>query len=84
VQPFAWLLAKHIKEGKEQLNLSELGRLSKKRQAKKLQAMIDEASDRTMPLPSYLLIHRDAKLSEKEIAILAAWVEALQDDVAPN
>ena len=34
-----------------------------------------------MPLESYLLIHRDAKLSEDQKTVMAAWCEAMRDSM---
>ncbi len=84
VQPFGWFLADHIKEGKRYLNFSEIGALSNKRQANKIQAIIDEASDRSMPLKSYTLIHPDALLSSAEIKTLSDWAEPLLEKLAPD
>lgn len=75
VQPFGWMLDKHVREGRRALNFSEFGRLPAKRARKKLEACIDAVSDGQMPLRSYTWIHRDAKLSEREADALVAWME---------
>ena len=36
---------------------------------------------RRMPLSSYLLIHRDAKLSAADVAALCAWSDKLRDEL---
>jgi hypothetical protein len=88
VQPLGWWLASHVKDGKRELNFSELGAYSAKTAAKKLAACIDQVTDRTMPLPSYLIPHGDAKLTDAQIKLLTDWFEetraALQESAAKS
>lgn len=79
IQPVGWWLANHIDDGVTNLNLSRFGAYTEKRQGRKLDAMIDEITDRTMPLPSYTWIHRDARLSAVEIKQLTDWLQAERD-----
>jgi hypothetical protein len=44
-----------------------------------MSALIDVISDRTMPLPSYTWIHRDAIFTEAQIKTLTTWLEAQQE-----
>jgi len=66
VQPVGLYLEGHISEGKENLNLSEFGNYSGRRQKSKLTAMIYQIKDNKMPLPAYTFIHRNAKLSGED------------------
>jgi len=81
VQPFAWLMESHIIEGKEELNFSEFGAYSKRRQKSKLKSIISQIKDDEMPLSSYTLIHRNAILSEKDKEILEKWFTTIRDDL---
>ena len=81
VQPMAWLLENHIKEGKEELNFSEFGNYSKRRQKGKLKSIISQINNDEMPLTSYTLIHSDVKLSEKDKQILEDWLTNLRDNL---
>jgi hypothetical protein len=83
IQPIGWWLAWHIRDGKRELNLSAFGDLTKKRQATKLEEMVDVIERRAMPLKSYTLTHRDAVFTEAQIKEINAWLEALRDRVAP-
>lgn len=78
VQPVAWWLASHINDGRRHFNLAEFGAFSRKRQLKKLEELGDEIHDHGMPLKSYTLVHRDARLTAAQIDALARWA----DDVA--
>lgn len=79
VQPVGWWLQHHVNEGRHHLNLSEFGAYSASRQADKLDDMIDELTFHTMPLESYTLIHRDARLTPAEYRALADWIQARRD-----
>jgi hypothetical protein len=79
VQPVAWWLNKHVTEGKGELNFSEFAGYGTKRAVRKLQAIADEVHDREMPLTSYLLMHRDARLTDAERALVSKWAEDLAD-----
>jgi len=81
VQPAAWFMERHINEGKEELNFSEFGNYSKRRQKGKLKSIISQIKDDEMPLWSYTFIHQDAKLSEKEKAALVNWLTNVRDDL---
>lgn len=84
VQPVGWWLAEHINEAKHQLNFSEFAAYDEHRQAKKLLAISDEVTDRSMPLKSYTWIHRDAKLTDDQIKLLADWAETLAEKIEPD
>lgn len=75
VSPISWYLHKHITRGKADLNASEYGGMDK---ADKIELLVDicevlEAG--TMPLTSYTLIHKEAKLSQEDIEALCIWSE---------
>ena len=71
IQPFRFLLDKHIKEGKEELNFSNYGSYSLRRQQNKLKSIEESLKKGTMPLKSYKLLHLDARLTiiQKETII---------------
>jgi hypothetical protein len=81
VQPFGWLLANHIKEGKRELNFSGFGSYPKRRQTSKLKAIAGSVKDGTMPLSSYTLIHGDAKLDDSEKQVLIDWFFKAKDSL---
>lgn len=81
VQPLAWFLEDHIEHGKEELNFSEWGEYSSRRKNSKLKSIISQIEDDEMPLWSYTLIHRAAKLSEEEKKIVLNWVAHLKDSL---
>lgn len=82
IQPNGWWLASHIRAGKAELNFSEFGAYSIRRQRSKLRAIENSIQDGTMPLASYTLIHEDARLSEEEKATIIDWISETQDSLA--
>jgi hypothetical protein len=82
IQPVAWWLDSHVREGKEHLNFSEFGRYSTKRQLHKLDELIGEVGEGKMPLASYKLAHAEARLTAAEVDMLVAWAEDLQDQIS--
>ena len=81
VQPVGWLLENHINKGKAVLNLSEFGGYSVRKQKSKLKSMANQIEKDEMPLSSYTLIHRDARLSKESKKELVDYLNALQDSL---
>ena len=78
IAPASWYLAQHVNEGKEHLNFSEWAAYNKDQQAHILKDIKEVLNDREMPLKSYLLIHKDAKLTENQYQILYDWVNSIK------
>lgn len=81
IQPAAWFLEDHIKEGKAELNFSEWDSLSSRRKSSKLRSIIKQIESGEMPLDSYTLIHKDAKFSEAESEEMINWITRLKDSL---
>ena len=85
IQPVASWLADHVDEGKDELNFSEFDTFKSRRKIKKLKEVIEQTKKSEMPLSSYLIIHKNAALSEEQKNILIKWAEesllVLQDTV---
>lgn len=80
IQPVSWFLEHHIKEGKKELNFSEFGEYSKRRQKSKIKSIKSQIEKNGMPLWSYTFIHRDAKLSENDKELIYNWLNKLKTD----
>lgn len=83
IQPVGWWLKNHIDAGKAELNFSEFanmeakGEMSKKAQQQKMLETIKEQIETDqMPLASYKLIHKEARLTAKEKKILMIWASS--------
>lgn len=76
IQPSAWFLADHIAEGRHELNFSAFNTYQTRRKKKKLEEVCEQVQAKAMPLPSYLWIHWDAKMSDEDIKTLCDWANA--------
>ena len=81
VQPMGWILANHIKDGKANLNFSEFGSYSKRKQANKLKSIAESIKDGSMPISSYTIMHTDAKLSEENKKLITDWTSKTKDSM---
>jgi hypothetical protein len=81
IAPASWLLAKDIREGRDDLNFSEWGSYAKRHQIKNLVKIKEEVASGAMPLKKYLLIHRHAKLSAEQKDALAQWTEDMTNKI---
>ena len=76
LQPGAWFMARHIKEGKEELNLDEFNDYSKRRKKAKIKSIISQIEKEEMPLKSYLLLHPDAGLTPNKKKVLLQFFQS--------
>lgn len=84
IQPIGWFMARHIKKGKTNLNFSEFGTYSKRKQFNKLRAIETSIKEGTMPLTSYTLIHKDAKVTSGDKAVVNFWIRKTKDSLSIN
>ncbi len=75
ISPLSLYLNKHIVWGKEDLNFSEYGLLDKADKIGLFADFCDVLDAGTMPLQSYTLIHKNARLTQKERESLCSWSE---------
>ena len=62
VSPFSWMIARHIEQGRDKLNFSDWPRNS----ANEKQDIADSVEKGEMPFAPYLLLHRQARISEED------------------
>lgn len=81
VQPAGWILNEHIEDGKKDLNFSEFGSYSARRQQSKLTSIASQVEDGEMPLYSYTIMHKNARLSKEQKALLIHWARNTKDSL---
>ncbi len=84
IQPLAWWLDAHVRDGKREFNFSTFGDLSAKKKASRLEEVIDQIGSRKMPLKSYTLVHRDAIFTDPQVKAINDWLESVRAKVAPQ
>lgn len=82
VQPMGWLMAKHIRQGKEELNFGEFGNYTSRKQLSKLTGIANSIKDDIMPLSSYKWMHKNARLTKEQKTIIINWVQNLKDSLS--
>jgi|JI10StandDraft_1071094.scaffolds.fasta_scaffold409636_2 hypothetical protein len=81
IQPVGWWMQHHVNEGIDELNFSQFGTYAPARARKKMDETIKETKDREMPLPSYLITHGQAKLTEPQIQQVVDWASAIKASI---
>ena len=79
VAPMSWMVAGDVHQGRDHFNYSEWNTYVSDDQDKLLGAMCALAKRGRMPLPSYLLTHRHAKLSPADVTALCTWSDKMRD-----
>ncbi|MEO6539896.1 MAG: heme-binding domain-containing protein [Ferruginibacter sp.] len=82
IQPIAWVMAKHIRNGKETLNFSDFGSYSSRRQISKLKGIANQVKEDEMPISSYKLMHKKAKLSQEQKYLITNWINKTADSLS--
>lgn len=76
IAPFSFWIKDHIEHGRRHLNFSIWGTYDQERAHHKLEECFEEVQEGHMPLPSYLWIHDEAKLSPEIQETLATWFKS--------
>lgn len=75
VAPASFLLISHVNDGRKHLNFSEWKGYEAGKQLKRMKDLVEEVESGDMPMPPYVLLHAEAKLTEAEKATLLAWAK---------
>ena len=76
IAPVSFEVKSHIKNGRSALNFQTWADYTPQRQQKIYQGIVDTINFR-MPMPLYLTLHDEAKLSSKERHAIKAWAKGL-------
>jgi hypothetical protein len=73
IAPVSWLLARDVRRGRAELNFSTWDRYSTQQRVKKLRESWEEIAVGEMPPWFYLPVHRDARMTAEDRALLRQW-----------
>ena len=73
VAPVSWMLTDHVNEARDEMNFSDWGTFSAKKKHRRLEQICEQVNKREMPLPSYLWMHHDARLSPEDRNVICDW-----------
>jgi len=71
ISPVSWFVIGHVKDGRAKLNFSDWSGAS----TDQLEEIYSAIAKQKMPLSSYTLIHRGARLSKADQDALLAWAD---------
>jgi hypothetical protein len=83
LQPVAWWLSNHIREGKSELNFSEFSNYPETKANHKLEEIGEVVRDASMPLKSYTTLHPEAVITSEEKEAIFAWLATFNIAVEP-
>lgn len=81
VAPISWGVWSDVTGARKMMNLSEWGTFSDSRKDTRLGDIVEQITSGGMPDSKYLLIHRNAKLSEQDKKTLVGWAEATRKNL---
>lgn len=91
IQPVSWFMNDHIEDGKKALNFSEFAAYPQDTVIEKFKSLHLVMKEHSMPIDSYLWLHDEAKLTDKQYQTIAKWakdyqkkMEAKTDSVKAN
>lgn len=73
VAPASWFVVDHVNDGRRHLNFSRWGEYDRRRADNLLHEICETAQSGYMPLASYTLVHRGARLSPGDVETLCGW-----------
>jgi len=76
VAPMSWMVIDHVNSGRRHFNYSDWAGNTPDKSRKVLHDICEETKQGSMPVGSYTLVHRAARLSDADVATLCAWTTA--------
>ena len=77
IQPARFMMERHIRNGKKDLNFSEFGNYSKRRQESKFESIIKQVKSGDMPLASYTILHKNSRLTSTQKETVINWIDSI-------
>jgi hypothetical protein len=81
VAPASLLLSHDVREGRDEMNLSEWADYDAETMDEQLAEICQQVRDGAMPLRPYTWLHREASLSSRDVELLCAWTEQARAEV---
>ena len=73
VAPVSWLVAHDVHEGRDEVNFSEWPTFDFEKQDDIFKGIAKQVGRKKMPLPNYLALHPEARLTEDDRQALVRW-----------
>ena len=82
IAPASWLIVHDVTEGRGELNFSEWGRYTARRQDRKLKEICEQVERDKMPMAIYTYLHPQAKLTASDRKATCEWTAAARKNLA--
>jgi len=73
IAPISWFVVHDVNEGRRELNFSDWGHYTARRQDRKLKEICEQVDNGNMPIAAYTLMHPQAKLAPSDRKTLCEW-----------
>ncbi|PWN58735.1 heme-binding domain-containing protein [Chryseobacterium viscerum] len=77
IAPVSWSVKSHVNEGREHINFSTWETYNKDLKESMLTKVVQTIQNKTMPMPGYIVYHKEANLSEAERTLLIQYFEEM-------
>jgi len=85
VAPVSWFVADDVNMGRSHINFQDWeAQENPKEAAEHLALICKEVREKTMPPLTYRILHKEARLSEEDIATLCAWSQSFGTSPEPG
>lgn len=84
IVPAYWLVTYDVKEARQHVNFSEIGKLPAAQQKATLYEAVNMVQLGAMPLPRYLAVHPHARVSAEDLALLKNYLNPAAPIPAPD
>ncbi len=79
VAPVSWFVADDVNMGRSHINFQDWeAQENPKEAAEHLALICKEVREKTMPPLTYRILHKEARLSEEDVATLCAWSQSVR------
>ena len=75
IAPIGWAIERDVRQGREHMDFSRWEQYDRATQRETLARISAAVRSREMPLPRYLVLHPDSRLSAEEIAKIEEWTQ---------
>ena len=73
VAPVSWLVIDDVNHGRRHFNYSDWAQYDRDKMPQLLKDICEQTRKGEMPLPSYLWVHPDSRLSDRDVSLLCDW-----------
>ncbi len=76
VAPVSWLVIDDVNHGRRHFNYSDWAQYDRDKIPQLLKDICEQTRKGEMPLPFYLWMHHDSRLSDRDVSVLCDWSDA--------